>query len=89
MPEYIAGGMKTAVSVNAGLLREADRAAKQLGLSRSRLFSVALESYLRNRRHQEIIERLNRAHSGEPDTGEQRVRAAMKGRFAATVKDRW
>ena len=70
-------------------MQEADRTAKQLGLSRSRLFCVALEAYLRDRRHQEIVERLNRAHAGEPDPDEPRVRAAMKTKFAANIKDRW
>ena len=81
--------MKTAISVDDDLLHEADRTAKQLGLSRSRLFSVALEAYLRNRRNQEIVERLNRAYAGEPDPDDQRVVAGIKRKLAATIKDRW
>jgi metal-responsive CopG/Arc/MetJ family transcriptional regulator len=41
--------MKTAISVDGQLLSEADRTARELGLSRSRLFSLALEAYLRHR----------------------------------------
>ena len=59
--------MKTAISVDAELLIEADRTAHQLGLSRSRLLSIALEAYLRDRRQQETLERLNRAYAGKPD----------------------
>ena len=81
--------MKTAISVDDDLVHEADRTAKQLGLSRSKLFSLALEAYLRNRRHQEIKERLNRAHGGERDPDEQRILAAMKTKFVASNRDRW
>ena len=38
--------MKTAVSVDDELITEADRAAREMGVSRSRLFSLALEAYL-------------------------------------------
>jgi len=35
--------MKTAISIDDQLLQDADRAAKRMGLSRSRLFSLALQ----------------------------------------------
>ena len=38
--------MKTAISIDGDLLREADRTARRLGLSRSKLFSVDLEGFL-------------------------------------------
>jgi metal-responsive CopG/Arc/MetJ family transcriptional regulator len=81
--------MKTAISIDDDLLHEADRTAKQLGLSRSRLFSVALEAYLRHRRNQEIVERLNRAYAGERDPEDQMIVAGIKRKLAATIKDRW
>jgi metal-responsive CopG/Arc/MetJ family transcriptional regulator len=81
--------MKTAISVEAELLTEADRTAHELGLSRSRLFSIALEAYLRDRRQQETLERLNRAYAEKPDPASRTTAKNMKAKFRSTIKDRW
>jgi hypothetical protein len=81
--------MKTAISVEAELLTEADRTARELGLSRSRLFSIALEAYLRDRRQQETLERLNRAYAGKPDPTNGPIVKRMKTKFRSTIRDRW
>ena len=80
--------MKTAISVDDALLREADRTAKKMGLSRSRFFSVAVERFLTQRRQQELTDQLNRVYS-VPDPDEQQLTALMKDKFRATLKDRW
>ena len=77
--------MKTAISVADQLLHEADRTARQMGLSRSRLFSVAVEEYLRQRRQQQMLEQLNQAYSGEPDS----MAPKIKTRFRKVIRDRW
>ena len=77
--------MKTAISVEDQLLQEADRTARQMGLSRSRLFSVAVEEYLRQRRQQQMLEQLNQAYSGEPDPMAHKI----KTRFRKVIRDRW
>ncbi len=81
--------MKTAISIESPLLEEADRTARKLGLSRSRLVSLALKDYLRNRRNIEIVDQLNQVY-GEPDRGgEQPSGAKTKAKFRSTIKDRW
>ena len=81
--------MKTAISVDGHLLHEADQAARQMGLSRSRLFSLALENYLRQRRQEEMIGRLNKVYAGEPDPVDLRTAKRMKAKFRATIRERW
>jgi len=81
--------MKTAISVADELVAQVDRTAREMGISRSRLFSLAVESYLRKRRHAEIVEQLNRVYAGESDQPEQRTTASMKTKFRSTIKDRW
>jgi metal-responsive CopG/Arc/MetJ family transcriptional regulator len=81
--------MKTAISVDDQLLNEADRAAHEMGLSRSRLVSDALRAYLRARRRDKMVTQLNRVYSGEPDPSEVRLRTRMKAKFRSTIKDRW
>ena len=80
--------MKTAISVDGELLNETDRAARELGLSRSRLISVALQDYLRHRRQEQITEQLNRAYS-KPDPTEARAMKNMRAKFRSTIRDQW
>ena len=82
-------GMKTAISVDDRLLDDADRAAKEMGLSRSRLVSVALEAFLRYRRQEQMLEQLNRAYGGEADPADLRTAKKMKAKFRSTIKERW
>ena len=78
--------MKTAISLDTTLLKEADQTARVLGLSRSRLFSIALDDYLRRRRQEKMVEQLNQTYSDHSDT---RTTQSMKAKFRSTIKDRW
>jgi metal-responsive CopG/Arc/MetJ family transcriptional regulator len=80
--------MKTAISVDDQLLSEADSVAREMGVSRSRLFATALAAYLRTRRQEAITARLNEVYAA-PDAVEGRTLKLMKSKFRATVKDRW
>jgi metal-responsive CopG/Arc/MetJ family transcriptional regulator len=80
--------MKTAISLDDGLLKQADETARLMGLSRSRLFSVALEDFLRRRHQEQMIEQLNQVYSDDKPN-EARTVKRMKDKFRATVKDRW
>jgi metal-responsive CopG/Arc/MetJ family transcriptional regulator len=79
--------MKTAISLEDELLIRADRTARQMGISRSRLLSLALESYLRKRRDKETLDQLNKAYAGEPSPEERRTVAGMKRRFRSTIQE--
>jgi predicted transcriptional regulator len=81
--------MKTAISVDDDLLMKADSTAQGMGISRSRLFSIALENYLRERRKADILERLNKAYAGDPPPDERRMLAAIKKSLQATIKRPW
>ena len=81
--------MKTAISIEESLLLEADRLAGQMGLSRSRLFSLALRQYLRDRRVEELTDQLNQVYTKEQDSPERRVAKKMKAKFRATIKESW
>lgn len=81
--------MKTAISLQNELLLRADRTAQQMGISRSRLFSLALENYLRQRRKKEILDQLNQVYAEEPSLDELGTLAGMKRRFRSTIRDSW
>jgi metal-responsive CopG/Arc/MetJ family transcriptional regulator len=68
------------------LLKEADQTARALGLSRSRLFSLAVEDYLRHRRQEQLLDQLNQAYSNEPNSAEA---LNLKAKFRSIIQDRW
>jgi hypothetical protein len=59
--------MKIAISIPDPLFKEAEAAAKDLGLSRSKLIQTALEDFLKRRRDEEVTAALNRSLAKRPD----------------------
>ncbi len=87
MQSGITKGMKTAVSVDDALMEQADKAARDLGLSRSALVAEALRVFLRQRRQALITEQLNRVYADEPSPAERRLVRKLKTKLAA--QDAW
>ncbi len=57
--------MKTAISLPDKLFQLAEETAKKLGISRSKLFSYAIEEYIQINNPQDITEKLNLIYSKE------------------------
>ena len=79
--------MKTAISVDDALMRRADEAARDLGLSRSALVADALREYLSQRRRARISEQLDQAYANAPTPDERRLVRKLKTKLPAP--DRW
>ncbi|MDX1983122.1 MAG: hypothetical protein SFV51_22815 [Bryobacteraceae bacterium] len=69
---------KTAVSIEDGLLQEADQAAVQMGLSRSRLFALAISEFLKRERNDRMLQQLNEVYAEEMTTAEKRLLSQIK-----------
>jgi metal-responsive CopG/Arc/MetJ family transcriptional regulator len=54
--------MKTAISIDEGVYTEAEDTARELGLSRSKLYSLAIEEYIQNHKPDMVMERLNEVY---------------------------
>ena len=59
--------MKTAVSIPDPLFAEAEKAARELNISRSKLVQTALEEFLERRRDAAITEAINRSLAECPE----------------------
>lgn len=57
--------MKTAISLPDSVFEEAEALAKQLGLSRSELYTKALQAYLQKYNRNQILNKLNEVYSQE------------------------
>ena len=81
--------MKTAISIDDGLLREADETARQMGLSRSRLFALAVGDFLQRQRRERMLLRLNEVYADRVEPAEKRLLKGIKAKVRRTVKERW
>jgi metal-responsive CopG/Arc/MetJ family transcriptional regulator len=79
--------MKTAISVEDGLMEEADEAARDLGLSRSALIAAALREYLRELRQARLTAQLSRAYTSGQDREERRLVRKLRKRVPSS--ERW
>ena len=81
--------MKTAISIGGGLLQEADETARLMGLSRSRLFALAVEDFLRRRQQDQMLRQLNEVYASEAELPEKDLLKRIKAKAGSAVRDRW
>lgn len=70
--------VKLAISIKESLFREAEALARELKISRSQVFSMAMEKFLKESENQRLLEKINRAYAGAPTAEEEAHRAQMK-----------
>lgn len=80
--------MKTAISIPDQIFRQAEAAAKRLGLSRSELFTRAAEEFLRKHRARDITASYDRAF-GEPETDRNLTEHRRRAARSALRKVEW
>jgi metal-responsive CopG/Arc/MetJ family transcriptional regulator len=81
--------IKTAISLQKALFDQVDALAHEKKVSRSRLFVMALEDYLRREQNRKLAEQLNAIYGGEPDPEEEALRRKMKRQFRKRVEGDW
>ena len=78
--------MKIAISVPADVFEAGEHLARQLGVSRSQLYSDALAQYLSERGAAEVTARLNRIYAAEPSELEP---ALMRAQLETLGDEAW
>jgi metal-responsive CopG/Arc/MetJ family transcriptional regulator len=61
--------MKTAISIPDPLFEAAEKLARRLGMSRSQLYSKAIDSFIEKYRYSGVTERLNTVYEASPEAG--------------------
>jgi metal-responsive CopG/Arc/MetJ family transcriptional regulator len=69
--------IKTAISVQKSLFEQAESLAREKKVSRSRLFVMALEDYLRREENRKLAKQLTEVYS-EPDPEQEALQRKMK-----------
>ena len=62
--------MKTAISIPEEIFKEAERAAKKLGVSRSELYAKAVLDFVERYRRDNLTEKLNEVYSNNESISE-------------------
>ncbi|MGC1376619.1 MAG: hypothetical protein WA821_10355 [Anaerolineales bacterium] len=81
--------IKTAISIQKSLFEQADHLAQQLNMSRSHLFGLAIETFVKNHQNQTLLDEINQAYSDEPDPNEKARFSKMRNRHRKLVENEW
>jgi len=80
--------MKTAISIDDGLLQDADQTARQMGLTRSGLFAIAVRDFLQRQHQEQMLIRLNEVYGIQPEPADKRLLKGIKAKVRQTIKER-
>jgi len=81
--------VKTAISLEGELFRQAQGLARRMKVSRSRLFAAAMAEFIERRRNQQLLEAANAAYAGDADPAETRLRRSMRRQHRRIVQGQW
>ena len=76
--------MKTAISIPDEIFKKAERLARRLGISRSHLYRLAVEDYVKKRRPESITNAMNRVLDKVEASGDEFVSSAAQRVLART-----
>jgi metal-responsive CopG/Arc/MetJ family transcriptional regulator len=85
----MASTIKTAISIQKSLFEEAESLAQELNVSRSELFGLALETFVRNHQNQKLLQEINQAYSDDPDPTEKVRLTKMRKHHRKMVRNAW
>ena len=81
--------IKTALSLQKPLFEQVETLAREMKISRSRLFVLAMEDYIRRYQNQQLLERINQAYQDTPDATEQERLRKMRRQHRRIVEGEW
>jgi metal-responsive CopG/Arc/MetJ family transcriptional regulator len=81
--------VKTAISLDGDLFREAQGVARRMKVSRSRLFAAAMEEFLERRRNQELLRAINAAYERREDPEEETLLRSQRRHQRKTLQGQW
>ena len=74
----MATSVKTAISMQEELFKEVNRLAGELNVSRSKLFVMAVQDYIKKNESKNLLSQINKAFSDHPDSDEIKIHSKMR-----------
>ncbi|MEJ5197309.1 MAG: ribbon-helix-helix protein, CopG family [Anaerolineae bacterium] len=81
--------VKTGVSLPKALFAEVEELARKMKMTRSRLFALALEDYVRRQRHAELLAQINAACGDGLDEEEKMLLEAAGEQLSRRAEGEW
>ena len=81
--------IRTAISVPQSLFERVDELAQKSQISRSRVFVLAVEEYLRQVENQELLQAINAAYDEPPLPDEEIYRERMRRVHRRQIEGQW
>lgn len=86
----MASTVKTAISIQEGLFERVNQLAESLQISRSRLFAMAVEDFIKKNENRVMLSRIDKAFADYPDPNEQSVCTSMQKKQVKNLeRDLW
>ena len=70
--------VKTAISLQKSLFEQVEALADKMKISRSRVFAIAVEDFVRRHQNRRLLERINAAYEDTSDSAEQVLQRRMR-----------
>ena len=81
--------VKTAISLPASLFEQAETLAGEMQISQSFLIEIALEEFIRRRKNQQLLEKINAASKAPLSEEEQVLLRKMSRSHRRLVEGKW
>lgn len=81
--------IKTAISIEKDLFEQAEKMARTMKVSRSKLFVIALKDFIEHQKNKELLAQINAAYADEPDATEQSLRRKSRRQHRRMVDGEW
>jgi metal-responsive CopG/Arc/MetJ family transcriptional regulator len=85
----MANTIKTAISIQKTLFEDAETLAQQLNISRSHLFGLAIEMFVKKHQNQILLDEINQAYSDESEPNEKVLLSKMRNSHRKLVENEW
>ncbi len=82
----MAPSVKTAISLQEDLFKKVNMLASELHVSRSKLFVMAVQDFIKKEENKNLLSQINNAFSDAPDKDEIKVRSNMRIKQAKNLK---
>ncbi|RPI78874.1 MAG: ribbon-helix-helix domain-containing protein [Desulfobacteraceae bacterium] len=83
-------GVKTAISLDDELFQKIEAISKELQISRSRLFALAVQEFIAHHENLQLLHSINLAYDDEKvDSGGKTLQKSMRSKQRNLVEGQW
>ena len=81
--------VKTAISLDQTLFSKVEKAASEMNVSRSKVFALAIEDFLRRQENQNLLARINASCDDTPDPEQEAWLRLAARSFRQLSEEEW